>query len=49
MKKKSKTEAYIVVAKRLLFHLYGMMKNTRPYRERKHGNSDRGRGSLPVQ
>ena len=49
MKKKSRTEAYIVVGKRLLFHVYSMMKNSRPYRERKPGNSDRGRGSLPVQ
>jgi hypothetical protein len=49
MKRKSKTEAYIVVGKRLLFHVYSMMKNSRPYRERKPGNSDRGRGSLPVQ
>ena len=49
MKKKSKTEAYIVVGKRLLFHIHSMMKNSRPYRERKPGNSDRGRGSLPVQ
>jgi transposase len=48
MKKKSKTEAYIVVGKRLLFHVYSMMKNSRPYRERKPGNTDRGRGSLPV-
>ena len=49
MKKKSKTEAYIVVGERLLFHIYSMMKNSRPYRERKPGNSDKGRGSLPVQ
>jgi hypothetical protein len=48
LKKKSGTEAYIVVGKRLLFHVYSMMKNSRPYRERKPGNRDRGRGSLPV-
>ena len=49
MKKKSRTEAYIVVGKRLLFHVYSMMKNSRPYRERKPGSPERGRESLPVQ
>ncbi|MGC8699337.1 MAG: IS110 family transposase [Candidatus Acidifodinimicrobium sp.] len=33
-KKKSPTEAYIVVGKRLLYHVYSIMKNKRPYRER---------------
>ena len=37
-KKKSRTEAYVVVGKRLLFHVYSMMKNEKPYRERKPGN-----------
>lgn len=49
MKKKYKTEAHIVVGKRVLFQIHSMMKNSRPYKERKPGNSDRGRGSLPVQ
>ena len=49
MKKKSKTEAYIVVGKRVLFYIYSMMNNSRPYRERKPRNSDRGEGSLTVQ
>ena len=37
-KKKSTVEAYIAVAKRLSFHVYSIMKNNRPYKERKVGN-----------
>ncbi len=33
-KGKKDTEAYIVVGKRLLFHVFSMMKNKKPYRER---------------
>ena len=33
-KRKTNTEAYIVVGKRLLFHVFSMMKNQKPYRER---------------
>jgi transposase len=33
-KGKTNTEAYIVVGKRLLFHVFSMMKNKKPYRER---------------
>ncbi len=47
MKKKSRTEAYVVVGKRLLFHVYGIMKNAKPYRERKPGNT--GGGSVPME
>ena len=47
VKKKSRTEAYIVVAKRLLFHVYSIMKNDRAYRERKPGK--RGREQVPVE
>ncbi len=46
-KKKSKTEAHVVVAKRLLFLVYSMMKNGKHYRERKPGSGKRG--SLPVE
>ena len=46
-KKKSKTEAYVVVAKHLLFHVYSIMKNGKPYRERKPGK--RGRDHVPVE
>ena len=37
-KKKSTVEAYIAVAKRLSFHVYSIMKNNKPYKERKVGN-----------
>lgn len=33
-KKKKPTQAYIVVGKRLLYHIYSIMKNKKPYRER---------------
>jgi transposase len=33
-KGKTNTEAYIVVGKRLLFHVFSIMKNKKPYRER---------------
>ena len=46
-KRKSRTEAYVVVAKRLLFHVYSIMKNGKPYKERKPGK--RGRDPLPVE
>ena len=46
-KKKSKTEAYVVVAKRLLFHVHSIMKNRKPYKERKPGKA--GRGHVPVE
>ena len=46
-KKKSRTEAYVVVAKRLLLHVYRIMKNGKPYKERRPGK--RGRDSLPVE
>lgn len=34
-KGKKPTQAYIVVAKRLLYHVYSIMKNGKPYRERR--------------
>ena len=33
-KQKRVTQAYITVAKRLLYHIYSMAKNRKPYRER---------------
>ncbi len=52
-KNKPKTEAYIVVGKRLVSHVFSMMKNNKPYKERIPGkvlvNDKRGRGSVPVQ
>lgn len=33
-KKKKPTQAYIVVGKRFLYHIYSIMKNEKPYRER---------------
>ena len=33
-KRKTNTEAYIVVGKHLLFHVFSMMNNHKPYRER---------------
>ncbi len=47
-KGKTNTEAYIVVGKRLLFHVFSMMKNHRPYRERLY-QGKRGRGSLQLE
>jgi hypothetical protein len=37
----------VPVAKRLLFHVHSMMKNGKPYRERKPGK--KGRGKVPVE
>ena len=45
--KKSKTGAYVVVAKRLIFHVYSIMKNGKPYKERKPEKT--GRGQVPVE
>ena len=36
-KQKRSTQAYITVAKRLLYHIYSMAKNKKPYRERLPG------------
>lgn len=33
-KGKKPTQAYVVVGKRLLFHVFSIMKNGKPYRER---------------
>ncbi len=45
-KKKKPTQAYIVVGKRLLYHIYSIMKNRKPYRERmprgRDGNNSTG-------
>lgn len=45
-KKKKPTQAYIVVGRRLLCHIYSIMKNKKPYRERmpggREGNSSTG-------
>ena len=46
-KKKSITEAYVVVAKRLLFHVHSIMKNRKQYKERKPGKM--GIGHVPVE
>ena len=43
-KNKTKTEAYIVVGKRLLYHIYSIMKNGKPYRERNFKNVNVGGG-----
>ena len=37
-KKKSNVQAYIAVSKRLLFHIYSIMKNHKPYKEKMVGN-----------
>lgn len=37
-KKKSIVQAYIAVSKRLLFHIYSIMKNHKPYKEKMVGN-----------
>ncbi len=34
-KGKNPTQAYIVVGKRLLYHVYSIMRNKKPYRERR--------------
>ncbi len=44
-KKKSTVQAYIAVAKRLLFHIYSIMKNHKPYKEKMVGNYKRGYAS----
>ena len=31
---KKKTQAYVVVSRRLLYHIYSMLKNGKPYRKR---------------
>ena len=33
-KGKKKTQAYVVVSRRLLYHVYSMLKNKKPYRKR---------------
>lgn len=48
-KKKTNTEAYIVVGKRLLYHVFSIMKNGKPYKERIPKKDKRGRGSVPVE
>jgi len=40
-KKKSNVQAYIAVSKRLLFHIYSIMKNHKPYKEKMVGNYKR--------
>ena len=42
-KGKKPTQAYIVVAKRLLYHVHSIMKNGKPYRERRPSG---GEGSV---
>ena len=44
-KKKSTVQAYIAVSKRLLFHIYSIMKNHKPYKEKMVGNYKRGYAS----
>jgi hypothetical protein len=46
-KKKSRTEAYVVVVKCILFHVYSIMKNGKPYMKRKPGKM--GSDYLPVK
>lgn len=48
-KGKSRTEAYVVVGKHLLLHVYGMMKNKRSCRERRPYGGKRERERLPVE
>jgi hypothetical protein len=43
--KGKKKQAYIVVARHLLYHVYSMMKNEKPYRVRLP-NTKGGRGEL---
>ena len=33
-KGKKKTQAYVVVSRRLLYHIYSMLKNGKPHRKR---------------
>ena len=40
-KGKKPTQAYIVVAKRLLYHVHSIMKNGKPYRERRPSGGER--------
>jgi len=40
-KKKSIVQAYIAVSKRLLFHIYSIMKNHKLYKEKRVGNYKR--------
>ena len=40
-KKKSNVQAYIAVSKRLLFRIYSIMKNHKPYKEKMVGNYKR--------
>ncbi len=40
-KGKKPTQAYIVVGKRLLYHVYSIMKNKKPYRERRQKGGGR--------
>ena len=44
-KGKKRKQAYIVVARRLLYHVYSMMKNEKPYRIRLP-NGEGGGGSI---
>jgi hypothetical protein len=48
-KKKSRTESYVVVGKRLLFHVYSMMRNEKPYRKRRPYGGKTGRDQFPVE
>ncbi|MCL5873920.1 MAG: IS110 family transposase [Candidatus Thermoplasmatota archaeon] len=45
-KGKKKTQAYIIVGRRLLYHVYSIMKNQKPYRKRV---SNQREGTLPLQ
>lgn len=46
-KGKRKKQVYIIVARRLLYHIYSMMKNKKPYRVRLPNTKD-GEGSTPT-
>lgn len=48
-KKKSRTKSYVVVGKRLLFHVYSVIRNGKPYRERRPYRGKRGRDQFPVK
>lgn len=45
-KRKSNIESYIVVVKRLLFHVFSIMKNHKPYKERMAGGRPAFSGNI---
>ncbi len=46
-KGKKKTQAYVIVGRRLLYHVYSIMKNQKPYRQRLP-NMKKGEGDVSI-